>query len=126
MTEIITSLIGGACGLSTVIVSALYYRENHNRKVAEINAIEIKTKSIEADSLTNVIHQLQKDRDSMRIEINDLNVQIVGLKKAMGVSETEKITIERDLNIHKRALGCRVNCPIEVCPIENKINELIK
>lgn len=112
MITMIATLLGAIGGLSALIVSVLYYRENRNRKVAE-------TKAIEIDTLTQVIDQLKKDRDSMRIEIDEL-------KNALRVSDTEKITIERDLNIHKRALGCRVNCPIEICPIENKINELIK
>ena len=103
-------LIGALGGLSAVIVSVLYYRENRNRKRAEIKAIEI-------DSLTEVIEQLKKDRDSMRVEIDDL-------KRALRQSDSEKISIEKDLNCYVRAFNCRVECDKDLCPVEKKINEL--
>lgn len=110
MITTIATIAGAIGGLSALIVSFLYYRENKNRKVAE-------TKAIEITSLTKTIEQLERDRDTMREEIDFL-------KNSLRVSDAEKITIERDLNIHKRAIGCRVNCPVTVCPIENKIKEL--
>lgn len=111
----ITTLImflGALGGLSAVIVSVLYYRENRNRKQAEIKAIEI-------DSLTAVIEQLKKDRDSMRVEIDEL-------KRALRQSDSEKISIEKNLNCYMRAFNCRVECDSKKCPIETKINELKK
>ena len=112
MITTLIMLIGALGGLSAVIVSVLYFRENRNRKRAEIKAIEI-------DSLTIVIEQLKKDRDSMRVEIDNL-------KQALRMSDSEKILIEKDLNCYVRAFNCRVECDKEVCPIEDKISKLKK
>lgn len=111
MITTLIMLIGALGGLSAVIVSVLYFQENKNRKRAEIKAIEI-------DSLTAIIEQLKKDSDSMRVEIDNL-------KRDLRVSDSEKVTIEKNMNCYVRAVNCRVECDKKKCPIEDKLKELI-
>jgi septal ring factor EnvC (AmiA/AmiB activator) len=120
MTGIATTLIaviGALGGTSAIIVSLLYFKENKRRKQAE-------TKSIDIEALTNTIEVLQEDKEKMRKEVNDMRKEIDTLKTSLRVSDAEKIGIERDLNIYKRAVGCRVQCDREQCPIELKLDVL--
>ena len=58
----ITQLVAALGGLSALIVSILYYKQNKKRK-------QVETKAIEIESLTQLVHELQRDRDSMKKEI---------------------------------------------------------
>ena len=48
----ITQLVAALGGLSALIVSILYYKQNKKRK-------QVETKAIEIESLTKLVHELQ-------------------------------------------------------------------
>lgn len=106
----ILSSLSALGGLSAVIVSLLYYRENRRRKKA-------KTKAIDIESLVTTIEVLQKDKLAMHEDIQSMRAEIDVLKRSLRISDAEKIGIEKDLNIYKRAFGCRVECDRTACPI---------
>lgn len=107
----ITQLIAAIGGLSALIVSILYYKQNKRRK-------QVETKAIEIESLTKLVHELQRDRDSMKKEIDEL-------KNALRVSDAEKINMERENIIYKRSFMSRSLCDRENCPIVEKRDTLI-
>jgi len=102
----ITQLVAALGGLSALIVSILYYKQNKKRK-------QVETKAIEIESLTQLVHELQRDRDSMKKEIDEL-------KNALRVSDSEKISMERESVICRRAFMSRSLCDRESCPIIEK------
>ena len=106
----IAQIIASIGGLSAVIVSVLYYKQDKRRKQVETKAIEIK-------SLTDLVHELQRDRDSMRKEIDEL-------RNALRVSDAEKVSIEHRNNVYQRAINDRILCGKDVCPIFEKLKLL--
>ena len=106
----IAQIIASIGGLSAVIVSVLYYKQDKRRKQVETKAIEIK-------SLTDLVHELQRDRDSMRKEIDEL-------RNALRVSDAEKVSIEHRNNVYQRAVNDRLLCEKDVCPIFEKLKLL--
>ena len=106
----IAQIIASIGGLSAVIVSVLYYKQDKRRKQVETKAIEIK-------SLTDLVHELQRDRDSMRKEIDEL-------RNALRVSDAEKVSIEHRNNVYQRAVNDGMLCEKEVCPILEKLKLL--
>ena len=106
----ITQLVAALGGLSALIVSILYYKQNKKRK-------QVETKAIEIDSLTKLVHELQRDRDSMRKEIDEL-------RNALRVSDAEKVSIEHRNNVYQRAVNDRILCEKDVCPILEKLKLL--
>jgi uncharacterized protein YlxW (UPF0749 family) len=107
----ITQLVAALGGLSALIVSILYYKQNKKRK-------QVETKAIEIESLTQLVHELQRDRDSMKKEIDEL-------KNALRVSDSEKISMERENVIYRRSFMSRSLCDRENCPIIEKRDTLI-
>ena len=106
----IAQTIASIGGLSAVIVSVLYYKQDKRRKQVETKAIEIK-------SLTDLVHGLQRDRDSMRKEIDEL-------RNALRVSDAEKVSIEHRNNVYQRAVNDSILCEKDVCPILEKLKLL--
>ena len=106
----IAQIIASIGGLSAVIVSVLYYKQDKRRKQVETKAIEIK-------SLTDLVHELQRDRDSMRKEIDEL-------RNALRVSDAEKVSIEHRNNVCQRAVNDSILCEKVVCPILEKLKLL--
>ena len=107
----ITQLVAALGGLSALIVSILYYKQNKKRK-------QVETKAIEIESLTQLVHELQRDRDSMKKEIDEL-------KNALRVSDSEKISMERENVIYRRSFMSRSLCDRVNCPIIEKRDTLI-
>ena len=107
----ITQLVAALGGLSALIVSILYYKQNKKRK-------QVETKAIEIESLTQLVHELQRDRDSMKKEIDEL-------KNALRVSDSEKISMEREIVIYRRSFMSRSLCDRVNCPIIEKRDTLI-
>ena len=106
----IAQVIGAIGGLSALVVSILYYKQDKKRK-------QVETKAIEIDSLTKLVHELQRDRDSMRKEIDEL-------RNALRVSDAEKVSIEHRNNVYQRAVNDRILCEKDVCPIFEKLKLL--
>ena len=106
----IAQIIASIGGLSAVIVSVMYYKQDKRRKQVETKAIEIK-------SLTDLVHELQRDRDAMRKEIDEL-------RNALRVSDAEKVSIEHRNNVYQRAINDRILCEKEACPILEKLKLL--
>jgi septal ring factor EnvC (AmiA/AmiB activator) len=106
----IAQVIGAIGGLSALVVSILYYKQDKKRK-------QVETKAIEIDSLTKLVHELQRDRDSMRKEIDEL-------RNALRVSDAEKVSIEHRNNVYQRAINDRILCEKDVCPILEKLKLL--
>lgn len=106
----IAQVIGAIGGLSALVVSILYYKQDKKRK-------QVETKAIEIDSLTKLVHELQRDRDSMRKEIDEL-------RNALRVSDAEKVSIEHRNNVYQRAVNDRILCEKDICPILEKLKLL--
>lgn len=116
-THIIT-IIGSLGGLSGIIAFFFYYKENKKRK-------QVETRSIDIKALSDTIDILQKDKEKMHKDLQDMRAEIDTLKKSLRLSDSEKIGLERDLNIFNRAMVCRYECDKEHCPIELKIESLV-
>ena len=112
MWTTIVAILGSLGGLSAVVVALLFFKEIKKRKQAD-------TRSIDIDNLSKTIKQLEKDRDYMQLEIKEL-------KQSLRMSDAEKIGIERELNIHRRAVNSVYECSIlpDKCPILLKLKEL--
>lgn len=110
--QIITALVGALGGLSAIIMFFVFIKQNKRIKDNEADSGEI-------ENLRSIIEELQKDRDSMRLEIESL-------KRSYSLSETEKIEIESLNNKYKRAFNCQSECDIlpSKCPIIIKYEKL--
>jgi len=112
--EMVISIFGAIGGLSALIMFFIFIKQNKRIKSNEADRGEI-------DNLRTIIEELERDRDSMKKEIESL-------KRAYGLSETEKIEIEAKNNKYQRAFNCQDLCDTKPtdCPILVKYNILNK
>ena len=118
--QLLATIIGGA---SALIVSLLYYKENKRYKNAQSNREEI-------ESLNEALKALRQEKNEMKIDYDAkfkcMQREIDRLKEDNSKKSTDLRLAEKNALIYDRALECRIKCHQKDCPIENKLNELIK
>jgi len=112
--EIALKVLAIIGGLSTPIFFIIFFKYNKRIKNNEAEKGEI-------ENLSKIISEMKDNQLSMQKQINDL-------KRDYNFSESEKIVIEKENNIYKRAFNSQVECTIECekCPILNTFDSLIK
>ena len=118
--QLLATIIGGA---SALIVSLLYYKENKRYKNAQSNREEI-------ESLNEALKALRQEKNEMKIDYDAkfkcMQHEIDRLKEDNSKKSTDLRLAEKNALIYDRALECRIKCHQKDCPVENKLNELIK
>lgn len=105
---IITAI--GAVG--SLVIFLVFFKQNKRIKHAEANKKEY-------DLLSDIIDEIKKDRDSLRVDVNRL-------EKRINDFEISYIEIEKENHIYKRAGNAGFSCeiPRDKCPIHLKFYEL--
>lgn len=120
MLQLLATIVGGA---SALIVSLLYYKENKRYKNAQSNREEI-------ESLNEALKALRQEKNEMKLDYDAkfkcMQREIDRLKEDNSKKSTDLRLAEKTTLIYDRALECRIKCHNKECPIENKLNELIK
>lgn len=118
----IFSLLGAIGGLSALIMFFVYAKQNKRIKNNEADKGEI-------DNLKSIIEELEEARSRDKEDRDSLRHRVEALEKKDIEREKLLIDIERNLNIHKRAINAQVECTFaesHKCPVIIKMKELNK
>lgn len=116
------AILGAIGGLSALIMFFVFIRQNKRIKDNEADGGEI-------ENLTKIIAELKTARADDKIEREELRARVEVLEKRDVEREKLVIDIERNLNIHKRAINAQLECVYEQshnCPVIKKLNDLSK